>query len=344
MLTHFADLMAQNNPGSVWTYNNNPQKSGWNTGKLKNLKQFIIDSTQVTGLMVIHNGQVVFEYGDVQENSYIASCRKSILAMLYGKPVLKGQINLNSTLRSLNIDDLGGLLDIEKQATVRDVLSARSGVFHKASNPGDYLEFAPKRGSVKPGDFWLYSNWDFNVAGTIFEKQTGRSIYESLDQELAIPLKMQDWKKEIQRKYGDSTSSIHPAYHMWFSTRDMARLGLLMLNKGKWDDKYIIDSNWVNEMVKPRTQFTEVNEHIPAYKGSDYYFGYGYYWWLWQNVTDKRFEGGYSALGAIGQTISVFPKTKTVVVYKTKDTYDRETPYAARYRLIRLAVQCLDTD
>lgn len=59
--------MAQNSPESVWTYNNNPQKSGWNTGKLKNLKQFIIDSTQVTGLMVIHNGQVVFEYGDVQE-------------------------------------------------------------------------------------------------------------------------------------------------------------------------------------------------------------------------------------------------------------------------------------
>jgi CubicO group peptidase (beta-lactamase class C family) len=49
-----------------------------------------------------------------------------------------------------------------------------SGVFLKGSNGGDLIEFAPGRGSVAPGEYWLYSNWDFNVSGYIFEKQIGK--------------------------------------------------------------------------------------------------------------------------------------------------------------------------
>ena len=289
--------------------------------------------------MIVHQGKVVFTYGDVKENSYIASCRKSVLAMLYGKHVLSGKIKLGQTLDSLNIDDIGGLLPNEKKATIKDVLSARSGVFHAASNPGDYLEFAPTRGSVKPGQYWLYSNWDFNLAGFILEKQTGKTIYEDLERTLAIPLGMQDWDSSIQHKSGDTTRSIYPAYHMWFSTRDMARIGLLMLNNGRWNNRQIIDSTWVQEMIRPRTDFSEVNKNTPAYRGSNFYFGYGYFWWLWQNLSDRRFQGGYSALGALGQTISVFPAVQTVIVYKTKDNYERETSFPARFRLLKLAVE-----
>lgn len=333
-------LIAQEFPQANWKYNLQPENNSWDTSKFKALRKFIIDSTQVTGMMIIQKGQVMFEYGDVIENSYIASCRKSILAMLYGKYVKSGKVNLNKTLADLNIDDVGGLLPIEKEATVKDVLEARSGVFHEASYPGDYLEYAPKRGSVKPGSYWLYSNWDFNVAGYIFEKETHKNIYKEIEKQLAKPLEMQDWKRELQKKEGDSSRSYYPAYPMWFSTRDMARMGLLMLNKGKWNNKQIIDDKWIEEMISPITSYTEVNKNIPAFTGSDYYFGYGLYWWLWQNTEDNRFKDGYSALGAVGQSISIFPSIDAVVVFKTKDIYDRETPYTARFRLLRLAVQC----
>ncbi len=127
-----------------------------------------------------------------------------------------------------------GLLPVETKATIKDLLTARSGVYHPASNEGDATSMAPKRGSVKPGSFWLYNNWDFNMAGYILEQQTGKSIYALIDSILAEPLHMQDWKIAAQRKTGDSTRSKYLAYHMWFSTRDMARLGYLMLRKGKW--------------------------------------------------------------------------------------------------------------
>jgi CubicO group peptidase (beta-lactamase class C family) len=186
----------------------------------------------------------------------------------------------------------------------------------------------------------LYSNWVFNVAGYIFEHEAHTNIYKEIQKQLVKPLKMQDWKFELQKKEGDSERSYYPAYPIWFSTRDMARIGLLMLNNGRWQDKQVIDSTWIKEMTKPIISYEEVNKNIPAFRGSDYYFGCGLYWWLWQNTDDHRFKGGYSALGAYGQSISTFPSIETVVMFKTNDLYERQTPYPARFRLLRLSVQC----
>ena len=335
----FQTVQAQNFPNPNWEYYKNTSEAGWDQKKVDTLYRFIVDSTFITGFLIIHDGKVVYEFGDIKENSYIASCRKSVLSMIYGEHIKSGEIKLDKTLTDLGIDDVGGLLPIEKTATIRDIISARSGVYHPASYPGDYLDVAPKRGSVKPGYYWLYSNWDFNVAGYIFEKETHRNIYDEIERILARPLQMQDWDHSLQKKEGDSTKSYYPAYPIFFSTRDMARLGLLMLNKGKWGDKRVIDKSWVEDMVSPKTDYTEVNKNAPAYRGTGYYFGYGYMWWLWQNVTDERFREGFSAFGSYGQSITVFPAINTVIVYKTKDDYDRMTPYLAWFKVLRLAVE-----
>jgi CubicO group peptidase (beta-lactamase class C family) len=334
-------LKAQEYPDYRWKYSDDPSKTGWDTAKLSQLHQYILDSTQITGMMIIHREKVVFQYGDVEENSYIASCRKSVLAILYGAAVRSGAISLDSSLAELEIDDKGGLLPVEKTATVRDIISARSGVFHPASYLGDHLDVAPQRGSVKPGTYWLYSNWDFNMAGYIFEQATHRDIYDSVEQMLAIPLHMQDWNRSLQHKEGDTSRSTYLAYPMWFSTRDMARIGQLMLNKGKWGNSQIVDEQWIKEMLTPRTNFAEVNGHIPDFRNTGFNFGYGYMWWLWQDTPDKRLQGAYSAFGNMGQSITVFPAIDVVVVYKTKSDYERETPVLARYQILKLAVAAL---
>jgi hypothetical protein len=168
-----------------WAHQEQPLQKGWNAATLEQLHKFVVDSTQITGMMIIRDGKVVYHFGNLAENSYIASCRKSLLALLYGKYVLNGTIKLDQTIGSLGIDDIGGLLPLEKTATVRQLLQARSGVFHPASYPGDYLKYAPARSSVKPGSFWLYSNWDFNLAGYLFEKESGRNIYDGIQTQLA---------------------------------------------------------------------------------------------------------------------------------------------------------------
>jgi CubicO group peptidase (beta-lactamase class C family) len=333
------NVIAQVFPDQNWSYNEASESDGWNSKKMEELNQYIIDSTKITGFLIIHKGQIVFEYGDIIENSYIASCRKSILAMLYGKYVENGQIKLNKTIEELEIDDVEGILPIEKKATIENLISARSGVYHPEGYPGGMQQFAPERGSVNPGEYWLYSNWDFNVAGFVFEQETGKNIYDEIESQLAKPLNMQDWDRSLQVKQGDITISKYLAYPMWFSTRDMARIGLLMLNKGKWNEQQIISEDWHKKMLKQRTTSTEINDNVPVFRNTGVNFGYGYMWWLFEKTEDLRLKNAFTAMGAMGQSITIYPEIDVVVAYKTKAAYRRVNSGQIRIDLLKKAVE-----
>jgi CubicO group peptidase (beta-lactamase class C family) len=290
-----------------------------------------VESLDTTGLVIVKGGKIGYQYGDTRVLSYLASSRKSVLSMAYGKYVENGTIDLSKTLADLNMDDnpvttpapkgsssgpttVPGLLPIEKTAKVRDLIMARSGVYHPASNPGDLLEFAPARGSKTPGSYWLYSNWDFNAAGFAFEKMTGKKIFDAVQDDLAKPIEMQDYDRHRQQMLGDPKASRYMAYHMWFSTRDMARLGLLMLHGGVWNGKQLVPAKWVTESTKAWTPYDELN---PAdQRGGPW--GYGYLWWVWDGPFDTgAFKGAYTSRGAYGQYITVMPGLGLVVAHKT---------------------------
>jgi CubicO group peptidase (beta-lactamase class C family) len=308
-----AATAAQVFPGKTWDHVERPQEAGFSRAGLQALRQRIA-KTPTTGLMVVHGGRVVFEYGDVTTPYLIASMRKSVLSMLYGKHVAKGTIKLDSTLAELGIDDLGGLSAEEKKATVRDLLSARSGIYHEAQNQGDSFKYAPPRGSRKHGEYFLYSNWDFNALGTIFERQTGRGIYDEFNDQLARPLQMQDFDLAAQRKGGDPRRSVHPAYHFRLSTRDLARIGHLMLHNGEWAGRQLIPREWVAESTRAVTPLRQLNP--PAMRQGAW--GYGYLWWVWDGkaaVGDYR--GAYLAHGLAGQHLAILPKADLVVAHTT---------------------------
>jgi len=306
---------------------------GWDEKKLAATRIHIRDHANTTGLVVVDRGRVVFTYGDIEERSYLASARKSVLAMLYGRWVKNGTINLDATLAEIGIDDLGGLLPAEKKARVRDLITARSGVYHPASNSGDDLASAPPRGSQAPGTYMLYSNWDFNAAGAVFETLTKRNIYDELEEQLARPLGFQDWDRAAQRKTGDLNVSRFPAYHMWLSTRDMARLGLLMLNEGNWAGTAVLEREWAREIVRAVTPLTEMN---PARRRQGY-SGYGYMWWVWDGpAAIGLFRGAYTARGAIGQWITVLPAAQLVIAHKTNSVYERTTNTESYERMLEL--------
>jgi CubicO group peptidase (beta-lactamase class C family) len=322
-------------PDKTWEYIGRGDLAayGWSPDVLQKTTSFIRDESNTTGLVVVDRGRVVYQYGDIQELSYVASVRKSILAMLYGYWVEKDTIKLDTTLEALKIDDIGGLLPIEKQATIGHVITARSGVYHPASYSGDDLAQAPPRGSQKPGSYMLYSNWDFNLAGAIFEQLTGRDIYDELQAQLAIPLQFEDWDRTAQHKEGDLTISKYPAYPIWVSTRDMARIGYLMLHEGRWNGRQVISKDWARRIVSVVTPVQEMN----PVRRRDGYFGYGYMWWIWDGPKAVGpFKGAYSAVGAVGQWITVFPSLNLVVAHKTHNIYGRATSSASWQRIIEL--------
>ena len=328
-------------PGAEWVRldRQSLEAYGWSASGLREAWEFVRDSSNTTGLVVVDRGRVVFEFGDVADLSYVASVRKSILAMLYGKYVEDGTIDLELTLEDVGMDDVGGLLDIEKQAKIEHLVTARSGVYHPASNSGDNLADAPERGSQQPGEYMLYSNWDFNAAGAVFEQETGVDIYDSLEEQLAVPLQFQDWDRLVQRKSGNLEVSRNPAYHMWLSTRDMARIGYLMLREGRWEDEQVISRDWVRRITSVVTPLEEM--HPVARR--DGYFGYGYMWWLWDGPRAVGpFEGAYTARGAWGQWITVMPVVDLVIAHKTNSVYGRTTNWQSWQRFIELLLEAKD--
>jgi CubicO group peptidase (beta-lactamase class C family) len=243
--------------------------------------------------------------------------------LLYGRYVDSGTIALDRRLSDLQFTDVGGLLAPEQDATIQHLLTARSGVYHPASNGGDDLAHAPARGSQQPGARYLYNNWDFNAAGAVFERLTGRDIYEALEQDLARPLGMQDFDRARQVKSGNLEASQFPAYPIWLSTRDMARVGLLALRDGRWGDRQVVPAGWMRRttaLVSPLADMDPAFADSPPTVGR---WGYGYLWWVWDPLdASDPLAGAFTAWGVGGQYITVVPKLDMVVAHKTDTAND----------------------
>ena len=304
-------------PGKDWERIESPESVGYSSARLKALRAWL-ESLDTTSMMVVVGGRSLFEYGDLTHQSYLASARKSVLALLYGKYVENGTISLTKTMGEIGLTDIDGLLPREQQATVEHLITARSGVYHPASNAGDNTASAPPRGSQRPGAYYLYNNWDFNAAGAVFEKLTGRDIYDAVETDLARPIGMQDFDRALQKKSGDAKRSQHMAYHMWFSVRDMARIGLLALRGGEWNGRQVVSREWVRRVTSLVTPFREMNPPELRSLGNGDRWGYGCMWWVWDAPNSPGpFEGAFTARGAGGQFITVLPQLDMVVAHKT---------------------------
>ena len=298
---------SSSNPGKEWDTFRTAEEAGFSGAKLRQIEQTLYPMP-TTALLIIKSGKVVYKYGNVSQASYLASARKSVASMLYGKYVSNGTIDLDRTLGDLGIDEAGGLLPIEKTATVRHLLMASSGVYYPAGSPGG-SETPPPRGSKNPGTYFLYNNWDFNVVGAIFEKLTGKPIFQALAEDLARPLEFQDFDMSRQRMlgYDRPNQSKYKAYHMFLSARDMARLGLLMVNGGRWNGEQVIPANWVAESTK-------LHVRAAATGGGS---GYGYLWWLPSEThLGTEWVGSFEANGNYGQYILGMPAIDTVIVHR----------------------------
>jgi CubicO group peptidase (beta-lactamase class C family) len=296
-------------PKEKWKVMANPAKHGWSPQKMK----AAVDYAKASGssaLMVVQDGVVVAEAGDIDRKISSYSIRKSLISALYGIYSAEGTIDINQTLAQLGIDDNPpSLTKDEKQARIVDLLRARSGVYHPVDFETEYMiKTRPARGSHPPGTFWYYNNWDFNVLGTIFEKKTGLSIGEAFYRRIALPIGMQDFKPE-DIYYMDGPISMHRAYHFEITARDLARFGLLYLRRGHWGNQQIIPEAWVDK----NTHADEMIQWHNADAG-----GYENLWWLEYkgvHLYGKGLPPGtYAASGAGVHMVMVIPSRRLVIV------------------------------
>ena len=219
-------------PSDGWQMFESPEEAGFSSERLAQAKA-LYDSLDVAALMVVVDGRVLVSWGDIYRRFMCHSVHKSLLSALYGTFVDEGSIDLDKTLGELGIDDISPLSEKEKQAQIRDLLKARSGVYHPAAYETAGMKASrPRRGSHMRDTFWYYNNWDFNVLCTILEKHTGRDFFVDFYHRIAAPIGMEDYRVMDGYHHLEPHNSIHPAYPFKLSARDMARIGLLFLRKG----------------------------------------------------------------------------------------------------------------
>jgi CubicO group peptidase (beta-lactamase class C family) len=257
-----------------------PGVAGWSREKPAKAEAW---SQQIgsTAVMVVHRGAVVAQWGDIAAKTPLASVRKSVLNALIGNAVERGQIDLSQPIGELGIDDNEPSLSAEeKSATVRDLLQARSGIYH---------------------------NWDFNALGAIYEHAAGSSIFDAFAREIAGPISMQDYQPS-DGEYGTGAASVYPAYPINMSARDLARFALLYLHKGRWGDRQIVPAQWIEESTRAYSQ----SEGGPGY-------GYLWCVGSINNGAAPSVTlpaGSFFALGYGGQCAFVIPACDLVVVHR----------------------------
>ncbi|HUF50578.1 MAG TPA: serine hydrolase [Longimicrobiales bacterium] len=320
-----------------WQQYASPAEAGFSAQQLEAARAYA-DSVRTGAVMAVYRGRVVAAWGDVARPMPAHSVRKSLVSALYGAAVARGELRLDATLSDFRIDDHGVLTAAEQGATLRDVISSRSGVYLPAAYAGaDQDATRPARGSHAPGTHWFYNNWDFNVAGVVYERATGRSVYTAFDSLIARAIGMEDYSPASGFLVVEPSLSRHPAHTFTISARDLARFGQLYLQQGRWQGREVIPASWVRESTHAHTDFGNGT-------------GYGYMWWTY---APGSLGAGYQHLdsyelymgrGTGGQAVYVIPAAELVIVHRGDTENGRGVSGAHAWRIAELILGAREAD
>lgn len=270
-----------------------------NASAIDQAHQFLRDETSFNAFVALRGESLVTKWGDADLPINTHSVRKSLLSALFGIAKSKGLIRLDKTMASLAIDEPSQpLTEMERLATIDDLLKSRSGIYLEASGETAAMrESRPRRGQHRPGEAFYYNNWDFNVLGAIFEQETKVTIGQALFEWIGRPTGMTTFQPE-HVIYTNESGSRYRQFVIYMSASDLARFGVLFVQNGQWAGNEIIPSEWVQSSLTP---YSKVSAPKP-------YDGYGYLWWL-DSVSQTA-----SADGWRGQYMIVDRARKLVVV------------------------------
>jgi CubicO group peptidase (beta-lactamase class C family) len=289
----------------------------------------------IHALVVLRNCKMVVElYAENvtrDHNHALYSVTKSILATLIGVLLKSGTL---SSLDASVADIVSARTKLEadklekaRRVRIRDVMSMSSGLeYHEnpASHPiygtADRLQFALDSALVhEPGQHYNYSNGDASIADAVVVAAAGKDLLGYGNEVLFAPLGF----KNVEWWFRDKAGRYPGGWGLRLRAIDMAKFGQLYLQKGRWQDKTIIDAGFVADAWTP----SRAASH------------YGLFWWRWVQE-DPRIGPVHFANGFKGQRIYVVPKHGIIIAVSANiSDADAREAYPALVRAVVLAVQ-----
>ncbi len=290
-----------------------PASLGWDESKIPDLKSFL-QTSNTRAFIVLNDGKIVIEeYLGKQSNStadftvtsnwYWASAGKTLTSAIVGIANSQGKINFDAkTSDYLGVGWTSLTPTQESKITVRHQLMMTSGLDDGVANK-DCTDKACLIYKADPGTRWAYHNAPYTLLDGVIANATSKTLNAYLSEQLLTKIGMDGSYVKIDLN------------NVFISTpRSMARFGLLLLNKGKWDQTQLIPEDYF-------TLMTTTSQNINL--------SYGYLTWLNgkassmapgsqvvfpAEITANAPDDMFAAMGKNGQLINVVPSKKLVMI------------------------------
>lgn len=295
-----------------------PDALGMNSSILNNAINAAAAKGFINSIIVIRNGKIAAEqyYNGRNANSYqsIRSVSKSFLSALIGIAVNKGILNLDQKMIDSFPEYQEFVTDTNvNNITLRHLLTMRSGIngdeefYSVFTNSSNWIKTIIQNSlNFTPGTRSLYSTASTHLVSGMLTKASGMSTMEFAKINLFDPMGIviNDWAHDPQGIYFGGND-------MFMTTRNMAVLGLLYLNKGNLNGRQIVPEEWINNSLV-------YSGGIGGTWGSLSEIGYGYMWWLGK-VSGKKI---FTALGHGGQYIMCVPDYNMIAAVTSDPNLD----------------------
>ena len=240
------------------------------------------------------------------------SVSKTVTSAIIGVAMARGAFKSPLSTPVLHYFDPEKVKNVDarkRRMTLRDLLTMTSGFdwnedvpYADPNNPSDLMEAADdwvqfvidRPMKDEPGSVFAYSSGATELLAYIFKRETGVDIEEYGRSHLFKPLGIHDyhWKRT-------PLGVVDTEGGLYLRTEDLAKIGLLYMNGGRWEGQPLMTADWVKESLTPR---------IDAGEG----FQYGYQWWLLPHGDPKRLA--WLARGMGGQRLIIIPEEHLIVV------------------------------
>lgn len=256
--------------------------------------------TEMHHFMALRHGKVICEcnfapYPKGMWHITHSMC-KSITGMAIGMLIEEGKLKLNENIYDIFSDHMNAFSKIFRPViTVENLLTMTSGVTFNESgivSGNDWLgSFLNASVNGKPGTEFQYNSLNTYVLSAIVTKRTGETLTEYLTPRLFGPLGITKYYWETCPK-----GITKGGWGLFLCAEDMAKLGQLYLQKGKWNGQQLVSEYWI-EISTAR--------HLKTQNDT---YGYGYQLWMEQR------PGSFEYNGMLGQNVIIYPDMDMVLV------------------------------
>jgi CubicO group peptidase (beta-lactamase class C family) len=279
-----------------------PESQGVSSIAVLALVEALDQVDAMNSFMLVRHGQVIAEGWwtpySAQDNHELYSLSKSFTSTAVGMAVAEGKLSVDDEVLKFFPEDAPANPSANLKAMrVRDLLTMNAGHQDEVPTAADKISakaFLTNAVPHKPGTHFKYNTPATFMLSAIVQKLTGQTVAEYLKPRLFEPLGI------TQPVWNTNWQGINlGGYGLSVRTEDIARFGQLYLQKGRWNGKQLIPSEWVEMATSKQVS----NGSNPK---SDWDQGYGFQFWRCRN-------GAYRGDGAFGQYCVVLPEQDAVI-------------------------------